>query len=59
MEFLGPGGESWLGCYVHDLYDRRQQMRPEKLQAWQALRERYGNRDESMVDRGILLSPAA
>jgi len=59
VEFLGPGGESWLGCYVHDLYDRRQRMRPEKLQAWQALRERYGNRDESRVDRGILLPLAA
>jgi len=59
VEFLGPGGESWLGCYVHDLYDRRQRMRPEKLQGWQALRERYGNRDESRVDRGILLPPAA
>jgi hypothetical protein len=44
---------------VHDLYDSRQQMRPEKLQAWQALRERYGNRDESRVDRGRLLAPAA
>ena len=59
VEFLGPGGESWLGCYVHDLYDRRQRMRPEKLQAWRALRERYGNRDESRVDRGILLPLAA
>jgi len=59
VEFLGPGGESWLGCYVHDLYDRRQRMRPEKLAAWQALRERYGNRDESRVERGILLAPAA
>ena len=59
VEFLGPDGESALGCYVHDLYDRRQQMRPEKLQAWQALRERYGNRDESRVDRGRLLAPAA
>jgi hypothetical protein len=43
---------------VHDLYDR-QRMRPEKLQAWQALRERYGNRDESRVDRGRLLPAAA
>jgi len=34
-------------------------MRPEKLEAWRALRERYGNRDESRVDRGILLAPAA
>ena len=59
VEFLGPDGESALGCYVHDLYDSRQQMRPEKLQAWQALRERYGNRDESRVDQGRLLAPAA
>ena len=35
------------------------QMRPERLQAWQALRERYGNRDESRVDRGRLLPPTA
>jgi len=42
----------------HDLYDG-QRMRPEKLAAWQALRERYGNRDESRVDRGTLVAPAA
>ena len=30
-----------------------------KLEAWRALRERYGNRDESRVDRGALLAPAA
>jgi hypothetical protein len=58
VEFLGPSGESVLGCFVHDLYDG-QRMRPEKLQAWQALRERYGNRDESRVDQGRLLPPAA
>jgi hypothetical protein len=52
--FLGPGEESALGCYVHDLYKG-----PEKLAAWQALRERYGNRDESRVDRGTLQAPAA
>jgi hypothetical protein len=40
---------------VHDLYDGRR-MRPEKLAAWQALRERYGNRDESRVDQGNLLA---
>lgn len=33
-----------------------QQMRLEKLEAWQALRERYGNRDESGVDQGTLLA---
>ena len=58
VEFLGPGGESALGCYVHDLYDG-QRMRPERLEAWRALRERYGNRDESRVDRGTLMAPAA
>jgi putative heme iron utilization protein len=58
VEFLGPDGESSLSCFVHDLYDG-QRMRPEKLAAWQALRERYGNRDESRVDRGTLVAPAA
>ena len=58
VEFLGPDGESSLSCFVHDLYDG-QRMRPEKLQASQALRERYGSRDESRVDRGRLLPSAA
>jgi len=58
VDFLGPGGEDSLGCWVPDLYDG-ERMRPERLQAWQALRERYGNRDESRVDRGRLLPPAA
>jgi hypothetical protein len=52
-----PDGQSSVGCFVHDLYDG-QRMRPEKLAAWQALRERYGNRDESRVDRGNLFAPA-
>jgi hypothetical protein len=58
VEFLGPDGKDSLSCFVHDLYDG-QRMRPERLEAWQALRERYGNRDESRVDRGRLLPPAA
>jgi putative heme iron utilization protein len=58
VQFLGPGGDTVLSCYVHDLYDG-QRMRPEKLAAWQALRERYGNRDESRVHHGTLLAPAA
>jgi len=58
VHFLGPGEETALHCYMHDLYDG-QRMRPEKLEAWRALRERYGNRDESRVDRGTLLTPAA
>jgi len=50
--------ETVLNCYVHDLCDG-QRMRLEKLEAWRALRGRYGNRDESRVDRGVLLAPAA
>jgi hypothetical protein len=58
VQFLGPGEDTVLHCYVHDLY-RGRRMRPEKLAAWQALRGRYGNRDESRVDRGTLLAPDA
>lgn len=58
VQFLGPGGDTVLYCYIHDLYDG-ERMRPEKLAAWRALRERYGNRDESRVERGALLAPAA
>jgi hypothetical protein len=58
VRFLGPGGDTVLHCYVHDLYDG-ERMRPEKLEAWRALRERYGNRDESRVAQGTLLAPAA
>jgi len=58
VQFLGPGGDTVLSCYVHELYDG-QRMRPEKLEAWRALRERYGNRHESRVNRGTLLDPAA
>jgi putative heme iron utilization protein len=58
VQFLGPSGDAVLYCYIGDLYDG-QRMRPEKLEAWRALRERYGNRDESRVDQGTLLAPAA
>jgi hypothetical protein len=58
VQFLGPGSDTVVSCYVHDLYDGLR-MRPEKLAAWLALRERYGNRDESRVDQGTLLAPAA
>jgi hypothetical protein len=58
VEFLGPSEDKVFGCGVPDLY-RGRRMRAEKLAAWQALRERYGNRDESRVDRGNLLAPPA
>jgi hypothetical protein len=58
VQFLGPSRDTVLHCFVHDLYDG-QRMRPEKLAAWRALRERYGDRDESRVNRGTLMAPAA
>jgi putative heme iron utilization protein len=58
VQFLGSGGDTVLYCYVGELYDG-QRMRPEKLAAWRALRERYGNRDESKVDQGTLMALAA
>jgi hypothetical protein len=58
VQFLGVGQDTVLSCYVHELYDG-QRMRPEKLAAWEALRERYGDLDESRVDQGTLLAPAA
>jgi len=58
VDFLGPGGDKVLHCGVHDLYDG-ERMRPEKLAAWRALRERYGDRGESRVDQGALRAPAA
>ena len=58
VDVLGPGGDKVLHCGVHDLYEG-DRMRPEKLAAWRALRERYGNRDESKVDQGTLTAPAA
>jgi len=58
VQFLGPGGDTVLYCGVHGLYEG-ERMRPEKLEAWRALRERYGNRDESRVDQGTLRAPAA
>ena len=33
VRFLGPGGDTVLSCYVHDLYDG-QRMRLEKLATW-------------------------
>ena len=58
VDFLGPDEDKVLHCGVHDLYEG-ERMRPEKLAAWRALRERYGNRDESKVDQGTLTVPAA
>ncbi len=51
--FIGPGDDSVLGCYLADLYDGRT-LREDRLTAFEMLRERYGNRDESRVEGGAL-----
>jgi hypothetical protein len=58
VRLLGPGEDTVLHCYMGDLYDG-ERLRPERLAAWRALRERYGNRDESRVDEGTLQVLAA
>ena len=57
VDFLGLSGQSPPLRRARPVRGRR--MRPEKLAAWRALRERYGNRDESKVDQGTLMAPAA
>ena len=51
--FIGPRDDSVLGCYLADLYDGRT-LREDKLTAFETLRKRYGNRDESRVEGGSL-----
>jgi hypothetical protein len=46
-------GEAVLSCYLEDIYDR-QQLRTERLQSWEELRRRYGDRDVSIVVSGSL-----
>ena len=56
-QFLGPGEDTVLHCYLGDLYDG-ERMRPGEAGGLAALRERYGDRDESRVDQGTLAAPA-
>jgi hypothetical protein len=49
---------SMLCCYLEDLYDG-QRLRPERLAAWERLRQEYGGRDISVVVSGSLRPTAA
>ena len=51
--FVGPRDDSVLSCYLADLY-RGRTLRDDKLTAFETLRRRYGNRDESRVEGGSL-----
>jgi hypothetical protein len=53
VQFLGPGGDTALYCYVHELYDG-QRMRPEKLAAWRCRPAQFGSQDPSSA----ILPPA-
>jgi len=53
VRFVGPHADSLLSCYLSNLYDG-QTLREETLSAWETLRERYGNRNESRVEGGSL-----
>ena len=55
--FDGPDGGSVLACYLAGLYDGRT-LRQDKVIAWQSLRERYGDREESRVEGESLHPPA-
>lgn len=47
------GDRSVLVCYLEDLYDG-QRLRAERLQTWERLRARHGDRDASDVVNGSL-----
>ena len=55
--FDGPDGGGVLACYLAGLYDGMT-LRQDKVIAWQKLRERYGDREESRVENGSLHPPA-
>jgi len=53
VRFEAADDKSALHCYLGDLYEGRR-LRPERLYAWEELRNRYGGRDESLVHDGSL-----
>ena len=58
VEFRRRVGEDSLGCWVHDLYDG-ERMRPERPGGLACAARTVRHRDESRVDGGRLLPPAA
>ena len=58
VRFVGPHDGSVLYCYLGDLYDG-QTLRRDTVTAWETLRKRYGDRDESVVQDGSLRPFAA
>lgn len=60
VRFEANGDATSLNCVLRDLYDGRQ-LRPERVRAWEQLRSRFGDRDESLVVEGALepVAPAA
>jgi hypothetical protein len=57
VRFLGDDEDSALHCYFGVTHEG-QRLRPERLRAWEELRTRYGDRDESLVKDGSLQAAA-
>jgi hypothetical protein len=57
VRFLAGNEDSALHCYFGDTHDGRH-LRPERLRAWEELRARYGDRDESLVIDGSFQAAA-
>jgi hypothetical protein len=53
VRFVADDEQTALHCYLGDLYEG-QRLKPERLLAWEELRSRYGDRDESIVLDGSL-----
>lgn len=41
VRFRGPEAGPILYCYLHELYDEQRRLRPDRLETWTAMRDRY------------------
>jgi hypothetical protein len=58
VRFESGGDQAALHCYLGDIHEDGH-LRPERLRAWEDLRRRYGDRNESLVRDGSLHPTAA
>jgi putative heme iron utilization protein len=58
IRFEAEGDQTALHCFLGALYEGRR-LKTERLSAWDELRSRYGDRDESLVLHGSLQPVAA
>jgi hypothetical protein len=58
IRLVGPNDRPWLGCTFVGLYDEQKRPVPARFARWEALRAKYGSRDELRVENGLLICPA-